>query len=168
VIAGVPLGPDGLTALAALLALRGSPGGEPDAPLAVALAEAAPAEPAAALAAVLARRRSAAEGEAIASGTSPAARFLRRLERRARTAQRSILPPAPEVLAEIGRGARAHVPPGPEPPDPESVGLWILVWAEPDPGRRRDLVAAAPPARARWVGHAPPLTPEAARRLLAP
>ncbi len=150
-IAGAPLGPDGLAALAAAIAHHGAPGGRLHEPL-----ERAVACVAADLAAILARR----PPPATTGSSAPAARFVRRLQRRARTPQGATRPIPDEALARLGRrvaDARTFASP---PPDLEALGLWVAVWAEPDPGRRRDLVSMAPDARARWVGHAPP-PPEA-------
>jgi hypothetical protein len=146
VIAGVPLGPDGLAALAAVMERRGPPAGRLDDALERALAAAPrPVD----LGAVLARRPPPAP----AGSGAAAARFVRRLERRARTLQGPTAPIPDDELAHLGRRFGGTFPS--PPPDLEAVGLWVAIWAEPDPARRRDLVAMAPPARARWVGHAP-------------
>lgn len=162
-IAGAPLSGPGARALAALLRLHGdSPCLSPALRAAVA---AVPAEdPASALRRLLSRRQPPDASRRIPAGPSPAARLLRRLARRAAAGLPAVTPWPQARLAALG--ARVTPPDGPPPPDPATLGLWIAVWAEPDADRRRALVAAAAPARARWVGHATPLDAATATRLL--
>ncbi len=117
-IAGAPLSPEGCRALAALIALRG------DGPLSAALRSKLPSvdDPQRALAELLALRRPAGPpaGRPHPEGPSPAARYLRRL------------------------GRRHRVSPHRPPPAPDAEALEHALRDEPDPGRRRALVAAAP------------------------
>jgi hypothetical protein len=177
VIAGAPLAPDGLEALAALITLRGLP------------AEALLAPP---LAAALATRPGglAAEKESDSSGvpssTGPASAAERRgnppdslpfsaaeaLQRLTRVvARRAALAPAdaPQpsegertpVARFLRRQARrwriAQAPVAPLPPQGLTAeGLTELLRQTPDPGRRRDVLALAPAALAHAVGHTRP------------
>ena len=167
-----PLSPHGLEALAALIALRGVPGAPHptellSAELSRALADQATDAPQARLAQVAARRTVVVDAQANqpgSAGRSPAARFLRRHHRRWRIAQAAAAP-WPTDLRPLGRRAiaRGWVDAA---ADPEVTGLRVHLWATPDPGRRRDLLAQAPVALARAASQAPPLPADRARALL--
>ncbi len=161
-IAGVRIDPLAAEVLAALCALR-----PPPAPLTPALAALLPADPPAdAIARALARRKTpgAATGYATAEGAAPAARFLRRLGRRARTLHGApVAVPDGDTLRRIGHRVPAVHRPA-ELTDDEALGAWAFVWAHADAGRRRDAAAALPAPLARRVGHAPAPPPARAAR----
>lgn len=156
-IAGVRLDPQAAEVLAALCARR-----PPRAPMTDALRALLPASPAAdALARALARRRApTGTPEHVTAATSaPAARFLRRLGRRARTLGG---PPVevPDAIALRRLAARVPAAARPALDDDVAVGAWVFVWSHADAGRRRDAAAALPRPLGRAVGHAP--APDAA------
>lgn len=156
-IAGAPLAPDGLEALAALITLRGLP------------AEALLAPPLAAALATLASDGASAAEKGLESSGLPRSAALNRLTRV--VARRTALAPADEpqpsegertpVARFLRRQARrwriAQAPPAPLTPQGLSAeGLTQLLRQTPDAGRRRDVLALAPAALAHAVGHARP------------
>ncbi len=182
-IAGVPLAPDGLEALAALITLRGLPEGP--APLedrvsTVLATQLAPRlvalEPLLRLTRVVARRTplpgpSAPSSLAAGPEGTPSAGVAQRLPARIPLALGARAPAARFLRRQARRWCIAQAAPEPLPRpevlralglrahhlgqalDPEAAGLWMLVSTTADPGRRRDLVALAAPEVARRVGH---------------
>lgn len=166
-IAGVPLAPDGIEALAALVARYGWPApGLVGEALARAVAPSVGrAETAVArLARVVARRTALPAAHPSPAGRSAAARFARRQARRWCIAQ-AVPDPLPPRAELVRLGARARAAGWAGDLDDEAAGLRVLVWATDDAGRRRDLVALADRAVAHRVGHATPLAPAQARAL---
>lgn len=155
-IAGARIDPLAADVLAALCAQR-----PVAAPLTPALRALLPAEVAAdGVVRALARRRApqGTPGHPTAAGAAPAARFLRRLGRRARTLHGPpLVVPDAATLAQLA----ARVPHAERPGlnDDRTLGAWVFVWSHADAGRRRDAAAALPFELGRAVGHAPPPPP---------
>lgn len=155
----IRLAPDGLDALAALIAARGAPA--PLSPALAALVAARPTDqPLERLAAACARRQHLG-APASSTGRAPAARFARRQHRRWRVRQSDALPTEGRLIRAGRRAARHGL--GWPGATPGELGAWLAFWATDDPGLRHDLLASLSLAAARQIC-AQPLAADQAQR----